>query len=144
MKPGITPSEWEIMRVLWSQESATNNEIFDVLSEKMDWKMSTVKTLVRRLIDKGYIKANKESREFQYIALVGQDDMFHQAGQELFDQICSKKVGSYLIQLVQDYEMSQGDLSKLQAVIEDKREDAPESVACRCTPGQCNCHTDGH
>lgn len=139
MKQGITHSEWEVMRVAWSNQNVTNNLIFDVLSEKMNWKMSTIKTLVRRLTEKGYLKAEKQSREYTYSPLVSQDEVFKESGDELLDQICTKRVGDFLTQFVQEREMSQADLEKLKEIIEHKQETAPQSVTCQCVPGQCNC-----
>ncbi len=139
MKQGITHSEWEVMRVAWSNHNVTNNLIFDVLSEKMNWKMSTIKTLVRRLTEKGYLKAEKQSREYTYSPRVSQDEVFKESGDELLDQICTKRVGGFLTQFVQEREMSQADLEKLKEIIEHKQETAPQSVTCQCVPGQCNC-----
>lgn len=139
MKQGITHSEWEVMRVAWSNHNVTNNLIFDVLSEKMNWKMSTIKTLVRRLTEKGYLKAEKQSREYTYSPRVSQDEVFKESGDELLDQICTKRVGDFLTQFVQEREMSQADLEKLKEIIEHKQETAPQSVTCQCVPGQCNC-----
>lgn len=139
MKQGITQSEWEVMRVAWSNPEVTNNLIFDVLSEKMNWKMSTIKTLVRRLSEKGYLKAEKQSREYTYSPLVTQDEVFKKSGDELLDQICTKRVGDFLTQFVQEREMSQSDLEQLKEIIERKYQTAPQSVQCQCVPGQCNC-----
>lgn len=139
MNQAITPSEWEVMRVIWSKNHATNNEIFDVLGDKMNWKMSTIKTLVRRLTEKDYLGAEKASREYTYIPLVSEQDAFIDSGEHLLDQICNKKLGSVLNHFVKEHEMSQGDLEALAKIIEEKQQTAPETVACKCTPGQCDC-----
>lgn len=139
MKANISPSEWEIMRVAWSQQAVTSKEIFEILETKMDWKMSTVKTLVRRLTDKGYLSAEKDGRQFIYKPLIDQDLAHHTAGENFLDQVCNRKVGSILTGLVKDHELSKADLNQLIQVAKDKLNEAPDQVACHCTPGQCTC-----
>lgn len=141
MNQTISPSEWEIMKVAWSNDQVTNNYIFEVLSEKMDWKMSTVKTLVRRLTDKGYLSAEKNSRQFVYKPLINQDEAYLSAGEDFLDSVCNRKVGGILTKLVKEYDISQDDLDDLIKVAQEKKESAPEQVACHCLPGQCTCST---
>jgi predicted transcriptional regulator len=51
----ISDAEWEVMRVVWANESCYSQVIIDVLQEKMDWKPATSKTLIGRLVKKGYL-----------------------------------------------------------------------------------------
>lgn len=140
MKQAISQSEWEIMRVVWTYKAVTNNDIYDVLAEDMQWKMSTIKTLVRRLTQKGYLEAKKDSREYVFVPKVTQKEAVADAGDEFLDHVCNTKVGSVLTSLVDKYELSQSDLAELEDLIQEKKKTAPETVACRCIEGQCECH----
>ncbi|MER2063419.1 MAG: BlaI/MecI/CopY family transcriptional regulator, partial [Alkalibacterium sp.] len=42
----ISPSEWEIMRVVWTMHPITSKEINSILEEKKEWKLATTKTLI--------------------------------------------------------------------------------------------------
>lgn len=55
----ISNAEWEIMRVVWTKEETTSSEILDILEDKTDWTASTVKTLLKRLVDKGYLSTQR-------------------------------------------------------------------------------------
>ena len=68
----ISEAEWEIMRVMRANSPVTSQTIINVLTPKMDWKPSTIKTLINRLLNKGYIKAEKEGRAFLYEATVSE------------------------------------------------------------------------
>ncbi len=96
----ITDAEWEIMRVVWTKEETTSNEIIDVLQGKTDWKPSTVKTLLSRLVTKHYLETRKEGKQFIYHALVEESKAVKQVSEELFDKICHKKIGSLLIDVM--------------------------------------------
>ena len=66
----ISNAEWEIMRVVWTKEETTSSEILDILEDKTDWTASTVKTLLKRLVDKGYLSTQKVGKSFRYSALI--------------------------------------------------------------------------
>ena len=135
----ITDAEWEIMRVVWTKEETTSNEIIDVLQGKTDWKPSTVKTLLSRLVTKHYLKTRKEGKQFIYHALVEESKAVKQVSEELFDKICHKKIGSLLIDVMGEKELSLSDIEIMEKILADKKKTAPETVACNCLPGQCNC-----
>ncbi len=143
MKASISQSEWEVMRVAWAQNRVTNREIYEVLADKTEWKMSTVKTLVRRLCDKGFLRPEKGSREYTYRPLISQNQALAAASQELFSQICNKEVGSVLIDFIREAPMNQADLDQLQALVDEKKKTAPKEVTCNCHQGQCQCQV-GH
>ncbi|KRL81826.1 hypothetical protein FC36_GL001421 [Ligilactobacillus equi DSM 15833 = JCM 10991] len=52
MPENISSAEWEVMRVIWTLNSASSRQIIDQLQTKMNWSPSTVKTLLRRLTEK--------------------------------------------------------------------------------------------
>ena len=62
----ISSAEWEVMRVLWAKGQATSSEIIAILAKKLDWSASTVKTLLGRLADKGYLTSHRQGRGFIY------------------------------------------------------------------------------
>ena len=135
----ITDAEWEIMRVVWTKEETTSNEIIDVLQGKTDWKPSTVKTLLSRLVTKHYLETRKEGKQFIYHALVEESKAVKQVSEELFDKICHKKIGSLLTDVMGEKELSLSDIEIMEKILADKKKTAPETVACNCLPGQCNC-----
>jgi len=56
-KENLAPSELTVMTALWRMRSATLGELYDAVSEDTQWSYSTVKTLLRRLVEKGYVRA---------------------------------------------------------------------------------------
>ena len=75
LKMNISDAEWEVMRIIWTLDEVKSSEIIDQLSEKMSWTESTIKTLIRRLVDKGLVKIKKEGRAYIYSATVSENEM---------------------------------------------------------------------
>ena len=62
----ITQSEWEVMRIIWTLGEVRTGQVIKELQGKKDWSDSTIKTLMRRLVQKGLLKTRKEGRCFVY------------------------------------------------------------------------------
>ena len=65
----ISSAEWEVMRVLWAKGQATSSEIIEILAKKLDWSASTVKTLIGRLADKGYLTSQRQAVSYTHLTL---------------------------------------------------------------------------
>lgn len=139
----ITDAEWEIMRVVWTQHHTTSGEIIPIMSEKNDWKPSTVKTLLTRLVDKSYLKTEKEGKQFIYTAAVSEKEAMKREGDHFLGKLCHRKVGGFIGDVIQDYALSQSDITWLEDMLQEKKKTAPESVPCQCMKGQCRCKQEG-
>ena len=81
----ITPAEWQIMRVVWSLRQTTSSQIIEILQKKVDWKPATIKTLLRRLVDKKALSATRQGRGFIYEPLVPEQQTMDQAAHNYSD-----------------------------------------------------------
>ncbi len=135
----ISNAEWEIMRVVWTKEETTSSQILEILEQKIDWTASTVKTLLKRLVDKGYLATQKSGKSFLYSALVSEEEAINQQADELFDKFCQRKHTAIIKHLVETTLMTMTDINDLQALLLSKKEEALEEVPCNCIPGQCRC-----
>lgn len=62
----ISEAEWQVIKILWMRPESTSTELIQILRKKFSWSPSTVKTLLRRLIDKGAIRREKHRKVFEY------------------------------------------------------------------------------
>ena len=133
----ISSAEWEVMRVLWTKGETTSTEITKILSSKQDWSASTVKTLLGRLADKGYLTSRREGRTYLYQAVLNEEEANLRAVQEVFSKICLTKHHHLLGQLIQQTPMTREQMKDLQEILASKV--SVERVQCDCQPGQCHC-----
>ena len=135
----ISNAEWEIMRVVWTKEETTSSQILEILEQKTDWTASTVKTLLKRLVDKGYLATQKSGKSFLYSTLVSEEEAINRQADELFDKFCQRKHTVIIKHLLETTPMTMADMNDLQALLLSKKEEALEEVPCNCIPGQCRC-----
>ena len=134
----ISDSEWEVMRVIWSNGQSTSQEIAAILNGKRGWSQSTVKTLIGRLTAKGYLEARKDARRFVYTTRLEEPESLKQEVEGLLSRICSRKIPNLLAYLVEKTPMIAEDRAMLEGVLKSKQVVA--EVPCDCYPGQCTCH----
>ena len=132
----ISDSEWEVMRIIWTIEPVSCTKIIQELQAKRNWSESTIKTLLRRLVNKNLLSTTKEGRHFVYSAKVNQTQVMTEAAQELLDRMCNMHKGEVILQLLADSPISKSDLAKMKQIINQKEGTAPEMVPCNCLPGK--------
>ena len=135
----ITPSEWELMRIVWTKGQLYSRELIDLMQAKRSWSDSTIKTLLRRLVKKGLLQTEKQDRRFLYTATISETEAMNGSAEQLFDHLCAMKKGETLLNLIQHVELTQTDIQKLQAALTEKAKTAPTEVACDCLPNNANC-----
>ncbi|BDR57845.1 CopY/TcrY family copper transport repressor [Xylocopilactobacillus apicola] len=136
---GISPAEWEVMRIIWTLGPVKTNTVIQVMNDKMNWQASTTKTFLARLKKKGFLTSKKEGREFCYQASIDENKAINEAVSRLFSNICEMCVGNTVNQLLENLELSRRDIEKMQDTLAEKLKTAPEKIDCNCLPDE-YCH----
>ena len=136
----ISEAEWEIMRVVWANETVTSRDVINTLESKMNWKQSTIKTLIGRLVEKEALITKKDGRKFIYSANINEDDTVRSFSEDILGRVCKKQNIKVIQQLVEEAALSQTDIEELMNQLQDKLTNAPVEVTCECVVGQCDCH----
>lgn len=128
----ISPAEWQVMRVVWTRGSVTSTELTHLLADSTGWQSATVKTLLRRLVKKGFVATTRHGRAFQYTPLVKERETMEKMADQLFDSLCAHQQGATLAEVVKHVTLSKSDIANLQTILADKETTAPQEVACNC------------
>ena len=68
--PALSPSETEILRLVWQLDKATVQEVCDKLPARRKIAYATVQTLLRRLEKKGYLKHRSRGKAHVFFPAV--------------------------------------------------------------------------
>jgi len=120
----ITESEVEVMRVLWEAEDELPiADIRRTLEEKSKWETSTIKTLLRRLCEKGVVLATKKE-VFYYKPLVSEEEYNEYTTQSLIDRLYSGSAKSLVASLLGSKKLNDSDIEELRTLfkVSDKDE----------------------
>ena len=87
--------EHEVMQLVWSGGEVTAEDIREKLDRKP--KESTVRTVLRRLEDKGYLSHTMAGRTFVFSALVSRQDVAARAVKHIVDWFCNGSLEEVLV-----------------------------------------------
>lgn len=108
---GLTEREAEIMEVLWDCKACTSEEIRLRLSGNPH--DSSVRTLLRILVQKGYAKADSDKRPTQYRAAVRQEKVQKNAVEQLVQRLFGGSAETLVLRLLEDKQLSVEQLEEL-------------------------------
>lgn len=119
-KATIHETEWDLLEVLWSKERATAREVTEALVEKRGWAVSTVKTLLDRMVTKELVLARQVGNVWEYTPAVKPVDARRSAWAELVGKAFGGAVAPALHFLARDAKLSKKDLAELRALLDRK------------------------
>lgn len=113
----ISSSELEVLEVLWrSGEPMPIAAIRTALEETHSWDASTVKTLLRRLREKGAVDCEKRD-VFYYWPLLGRKDYQRWSTQSFLQRVYQGSARDLVAGLVECCPLSSEDLSELRGIL---------------------------
>ena len=86
--PELSPAQREIMGIVWERGEVTATEARRVLSRTRKVARNTVRTLLERMEDKGWLKHRAEGRTFLYTAARPRHDTIGQKVREIVETVC--------------------------------------------------------
>src|SRR5688572_16527098 len=117
-KPRLSTLESAVMQVVWAKERATADEVRIALARRQDLKDSTIRTILRRLEEKGYIEHDVDGRTYVYRPRVEPQNVASQQVRGIIDRFCRGSVENLLVGMVDDNLITSDKLRELVEKIE--------------------------
>ncbi len=133
----IANAEWQVMRIIWSQEQITSKEITQLLQEKFHWTASTVKTLLTRLVAKNIVMTKKTGNRYLYSPLIMEEASVLAISQDVSNKVCTKKIPLVIMDLIQQNELTAEDIADLMTALQAK--EVVGEITCDCFPENHQC-----
>ena len=116
----ISEAELTVLELLWeANEPLPVTPIRIQLGEKWGWDASTVKTLLRRLCDKGAVKAEKRD-VFYYSPLLSRGEYQSWSTGSLVERVYGGSARDLVASLVAEKRLTQEDLEELRGILYPK------------------------
>ncbi len=85
--PALSPSETEILRLVWQLDSATVQEVCDSLPARRKIAYATVQTLLRRLEKKSYLKHTIRGKAHVFFPTVKREAVIKRSVGDFLDRL---------------------------------------------------------
>lgn len=117
----ITNSEWEIMEILWQESPLFSKEIKERLIGQSK-SISTIKTLINRLVQKEAIGFHVSGKSFQYYPTIQKEDAVKAEHESFIRKVFRGSKTELIMNLVKETTLTNEDIDKLRQLLEKKRE----------------------
>jgi len=107
--------ERDVLSVVWRRGAVTAEEVREELARPL--KDSTVRTVLRRLEEKGYIAHSVENRTFLYRSAESRQRVAGRAAKRIVDWFCEGSVEALLVGMVDSKVLDRAELQRLAARI---------------------------
>ncbi|WMJ86426.1 BlaI/MecI/CopY family transcriptional regulator [Anaerocolumna sp. MB42-C2] len=119
--PQISEAEYEVMKIVWKNAPISTNEVTDRLVRTTDWSPKTIQTLLKRLVQKGALTFEKNSRVFVYTPLVKQDEYLDQENNSFLKRFYDGNIASMLTNYLDKDTLSDEEISDLQNILSARK-----------------------
>lgn len=111
----IQDAELEVMQVLWnSPQPVPLIEIRRALADKCGWEDSTVKTLLRRLCEKGAVELERRG---MYRAVITQAEYSRWSARRLIGKVFEGSAKKLVASLLSDGQLTEADIAELSTML---------------------------
>ncbi len=116
----ISDAEWVLMQVLWAQPPLSAQEVYNAVSEKVDWHPKTVRTLLGRLVDKKAVHREKRDGTFRFAPIVSESACVREEGDSFLHRCFSGKAMPMLAHFIEHESLAPDDIAALRAMLDRK------------------------
>ena len=114
----LSQFEWLIMNEVWELENASAREIKDALPETAQRAYTTIQTYLERLVEKGYLKKEKQGIINYYAPRLPRETIVEGATTRFIDRVFQGSGSSLAAYLIQSNALGADDLEKIKQILD--------------------------
>jgi len=118
--PALSPSETEILRLVWQLGKATVQDVCDKLPARRKIAYATVQTLLRRLEKKGYLKHRIRGKAHVFFAAVKSENVIKRSVSDFLDRLFGGDPIPLMQYLAEHGKIDADDIEKLKQLVDKK------------------------
>ena len=115
--PQISESEFEIMKIVWKYAPISTNEITEKLLQTTSWSPKTIQTLIKRLVIKGALTYEKQSRVFIYTPLVKESEYIGQESNSFLNRYYNGDITAMQGAYIENDRLSEAEINTLRSLL---------------------------
>lgn len=115
--PQITEAEYEVMKIVWKYAPINTNEITEKLLATSSWSAKTIQTLIKRLVNKGALAYEKNSRVFVYTPLVKESEYISQESNSFLNRYYDGDITAMLLAYIENDKLSETEIETLRSLL---------------------------
>jgi len=121
----LSRTEWVVMNTVWDLTKGSPNvtvgEVFEAVKPKRVWHVSTLKTLLERLVQKGVLKSTVRGKTCFYEPVARRDAVVKKNLSEVLDNILEGAFGPLVAYLADRKNLSTRDVQAIEKILKENQ-----------------------
>ncbi len=113
----LTELESEVMQVVWDSGPCPVEAVYEVVSKTRDLKETSVRTILRRLEQKGYLRHEEQGRAYVYRAAEPARSLAARAVRQIIDRFCKGSLEDLVSGMVEGKMLSRREIDRLEEFV---------------------------
>ncbi len=114
----LNASEWNVLNCLWADSPRTVMQLVAELERSVGWAKSTTITTLRRMEEKGLVRAEQSGRGKSYTPAVEREQAATAETRSFLDRVYQGSVGLMMSAMAKRQELSAGEVAQLRAILD--------------------------
>ena len=115
--PQISEAEYEVMKIVWKHAPINTNEITEKLLQSTSWSPKTIQTLIKRLVTKGVLTYEKQSRVLVYTTLVKESEYICQESNSFLNRYYDGDITAMLSAYIENDKLTEPEIETLRSLL---------------------------
>jgi BlaI family penicillinase repressor len=117
----LSPAQQELMEIVWEQGELSASEVGKILSPKKRLARNTVRTLLLRMEEKGWLTHREEGRTHRYRAAVPRETSIGKKVVELVDTLCGGSPEALMTALLDHRGLTDAEAKRIRDMLDSAR-----------------------
>ena len=113
----LSPAQREIMESIWTHGELSVSQTREILSEERDVARNTVRTLLERMVEKGWLKYREDGRTYLYSAAVPRQTSIGERVIDVVDHVCGGSPEAMVTALLDYRGLTKEELSRIRQML---------------------------
>jgi BlaI family penicillinase repressor len=113
----LSDSEWEVMKVLWEHGPLAARDVYAHVSELQPWAQGTVKTLLRRMLQKGWLSYTRVGNSFLYRSAVPRQKGLRWAIKQFSERVLGGALSPFVAYYAEEKQLTPEDVAELEKLL---------------------------
>ena len=114
----LAESDFRFMSVIWEKEPVSSMRLVDICLAELGWKKSTTFTMLRKMIDKGFVK-NEDSA---VTSLISKEEVQAEQSELFVEQTFAGSLPGFVAAFLGGKTISDKEAEELRRLIDEHRE----------------------
>ena len=115
--PQISEAEYEVMKIVWKHAPINTNEITEKLLQSTNWSPKTIQTLIKRLVTKGVLTYEKQSRVLGYTPLLKESEYICQESNSFLNRYYDGDITAMLSAYIKNDKLTEPEIETLRSLL---------------------------